>query len=98
MGCPGPREMEQSPSLELFRNHGDVALRGVVSWHGWGGLGLQKPLCICTHKTKRDAGSMRRKLQTFLLYWERDFLEFLMLMGLIQKCFSLLLRNVFLLK
>mgnify|MGYP001852494644 CR=1 FL=1 len=38
MGCPGPREMGQSPSLELFRNHGDVALRGVVSGHSGDGL------------------------------------------------------------
>ena len=33
-----PRVVVQSPSLELFRNHGDVALRDVVSGHGGGGL------------------------------------------------------------
>jgi len=27
-----------SPSLEVFQNHGDVALRDVVSGHGGGGL------------------------------------------------------------
>jgi len=34
-----PREMVESPSLEMFKNHGDVALRDVVSEHGgmvWG--------------------------------------------------------------
>ena len=35
-----PREVEESPSMELFQNHGDVALRDVVSGHGGGGLGL----------------------------------------------------------
>ena len=32
------REVVQSPSLEVFRNCGDVALRDVVSGHGGGGL------------------------------------------------------------
>mgnify|MGYP001859334932 CR=1 FL=1 len=36
-GCPG---RWWSPSLEAFENHGDVALRDVVSGHGGGGLGL----------------------------------------------------------
>ena len=30
----------KSPSLEVLKNHGDVALRDVVSGHGEGGLGL----------------------------------------------------------
>ena len=30
----------ESPSLEVFRSHGDVALRDVVSGHRGGGLGL----------------------------------------------------------
>ena len=37
-----PREVAQSPSLEVFKNHGDVALRAMVSGHGgvrWVGLG-----------------------------------------------------------
>ena len=33
-----PMEVVQSPSLEVFRNCGDVALRDVVSGHGGGGL------------------------------------------------------------
>ena len=33
-----PREAVGSPSLEVFKNHMDVALRDVVSW--WGELGL----------------------------------------------------------
>ena len=35
-----PREMVESLSLEVFKNHGDVALRDVVSGHGGKGLGL----------------------------------------------------------
>ena len=35
-----PRDVVQSPSLEVFKNHGDVALRDVVNGHGGGGLGL----------------------------------------------------------
>ena len=33
-----PKEVLESPSLEVFKNHGDVALRDVVS--GYGGDGL----------------------------------------------------------
>mgnify|MGYP001855906276 CR=1 FL=1 len=36
------REVMGSPSLEVFRSHGDVALRDVVSGHGGGGLGLDQ--------------------------------------------------------
>ena len=33
-----PREVVQSPSLKLFQNRVDVALRDAVSGHGGGGL------------------------------------------------------------
>jgi len=32
-----PREVTESPSLEVFLNHGNVALR---AWWGWVGVGL----------------------------------------------------------
>jgi len=34
-----PKEVVVSPSLEVLKNHGDVALRDVVSGHGGMGLG-----------------------------------------------------------
>ena len=34
------REVVGSPSPEVFENHGDVALRDVVTGHGGGGLGV----------------------------------------------------------
>ena len=33
-----PKEVVESPSLQVFRNHVDVALRDVGSGHGGGGL------------------------------------------------------------
>ena len=33
-----PREVMESPSLEVIKNRGDVALRDVVSGHGGGGV------------------------------------------------------------
>ena len=30
----------ESPSLEVFRRCGDVALRDVVQWAWWGGVGF----------------------------------------------------------
>ena len=33
-----PREMVESPPLEVFENHGDVALKDVVGKHGKDGL------------------------------------------------------------
>jgi len=39
-----PREVRDSPSLEVFRSCGDVALRDVVGWVGVGDLtGLFQP-------------------------------------------------------
>ena len=35
-----PREEVESPSLEVFKSRGDVALRHMVSGHGGDGLGL----------------------------------------------------------
>ena len=32
------REVMESPSLEMFKNHGDVAMRDVISGHVGGGL------------------------------------------------------------
>ena len=35
-----PREVVETPSLEVFKNHGDVAMRYMVNGHGTNGLGL----------------------------------------------------------
>jgi len=34
-----PREVGESPSLEVFKNHGDVTLKDMVSGHGVMGWG-----------------------------------------------------------
>ena len=33
-----PRKVVEAPSLEVFKNRGDVTLKDVVSGHGGGGL------------------------------------------------------------
>ena len=38
-----------SPSLEVFKNHGDVALGDVVSGHGGGGLGSDLRISVENH-------------------------------------------------
>ena len=40
LGQAAQGEVVELPSLEVFKNHGNVALRDVVSGHGGGGLGL----------------------------------------------------------
>ena len=35
-----PRKVMESLSLEVLKNHGDVALRNMISGHGGDGLGL----------------------------------------------------------
>ena len=44
-----PREVVESPSLEVIVNHGDVALGDVVSGHGGDGLVFQNKLHCCHH-------------------------------------------------
>ena len=36
-----PREVVESPSLEVLKNCGDVAHGDVVSGHGWGWFGVR---------------------------------------------------------
>ena len=40
MLCKVPRGVVESPSLEVFKNCGNVALNDMVIGHGRGGLGL----------------------------------------------------------
>jgi len=41
-----PREVGEPPSLEMCKNHGDVALRNVVSGHSEDGLGVDVGLSV----------------------------------------------------
>jgi len=41
-----PREVVGSPSLEVFKNRGDVALRDVVSGHGGDGSVVGPDACM----------------------------------------------------
>ena len=78
-----PREMVESLSLEVFKNHGDVALKDVVSEHGGEGLGLDLVLevfsnlndsmilLLSLHDTKlvKNAGDANPQIWKHFLCW-----------------------------
>ena len=75
--------MVESLSLEVFKNHGDVAVRDVVSGHGGKGLGLDLVLevfsnlndsmilLLSLHDTKlmKNAGGANPQIWKHFLCW-----------------------------
>lgn len=46
-----PRQMVGSPSLEMFKSHGGMALRDTASRHGGGGLGILETFSSLNNST-----------------------------------------------
>jgi len=53
-----PRKVVESPSLEVLKNRGDVALRDVVSGHGGGELELDWVILVIFSNLKNSIGSV----------------------------------------
>ena len=79
-----PREVVKAPSMEVLKEHRDVALRDTVSGHGGGGLALDYMISVVFSNLNIFYDSIKLLGRFFILLFSNNCLVYPVLHG---RCF-----------